>query len=109
MVELKLAHGLDIVMQATVGVPSAPKTFAVRMQESNDRRERIVVVYDIGEVGHGLVAFVGWSAQDGAGVVDGVYRVLPAGICQHFVSQPQADQSTPEDARQPNPYSPSPS
>ena len=82
IVELKLAHGLDVVVQATVGVPGAPEALAMGMQESNDGWEGIVMVYNVGKVGHCLVAFVCRSAQDRASIVDSVYCILPAEVCQ---------------------------
>lgn len=54
----------------------------MRVKEDEGGREIVVVVYHVGEVGHGLSAFVHWGCEGGirgvGGGVDSVDCCLPA-------------------------------
>lgn len=80
--ELEGAQGVDVGVEGGVGVPGGEETGAVGVEEGEGGGEGGVVVYYVGEVGHGFVAFVeGGGEVGGEGVgggVDGVDCCLPA-------------------------------
>ena len=80
--ELQGTEGVDVGVQGSVGVPGGEEAGAVGVQEGERRGQMGVVVYYIGEVGHGFVAFVEGGGEVGGdgigGGVDGVYCCLPA-------------------------------
>lgn len=63
-------------------MPRSKKPLSVSMKEGNGRRKGgVVVVDDVGEVSHGLVALVNTGGQDicgACGRVDSVDCALPA-------------------------------
>ena len=63
-------------------MPGGEEARAVGVEEDKGGREVGVVVDNVGEVGHGLSAFVHWGREDSirgvGGGVDGVNRRLPA-------------------------------
>jgi hypothetical protein len=83
-VEVEEAHGDDVVVQWGVDVPSLEEALAVGVEEGHDRGNfAVVVVDDVGEVGHGFVAFVhrryeGVGSAVRTGGVDDVDGSLPA-------------------------------
>ena len=79
---MKGAEGVDVGVEGGVGVPGGEEAGAVGVQEGEGGGEVRVVVYYVGEVGHGFVTFVeGGGEVGGEGVgggVDGVDCCLPA-------------------------------
>lgn len=80
--QLQRAHGGNVVVQRRINVPGLEEAGAVRMEEGNCGRELVVVVDYVGEVGHGLVAFIYGRGEcvlalGGTGRVNRVYRALP--------------------------------
>lgn len=59
------AQGVDVGVQGGVGVPGREETRAVGVEEGQDVRQRGVVVDDVRQVGHGLVALVGRGGATG--------------------------------------------
>ena len=63
---LETANGVDVVMRWIVRVPSV-EAVSVGVEEDNCRREIIVVIYDVLEIGARLATFifgsVGWCAK----------------------------------------------
>lgn len=63
-------------------MPGGEEARAVGVEEDEGGREVDVVVNNVGEVGHGLSAFIHWRREDSTrgvgGGVDGVNRRLPA-------------------------------
>lgn len=57
-VELQRPHGRYVVVQGSIYMPCHEKAPAMGMQERDGRRELVVVIDQVGKVGHGLVAFV---------------------------------------------------
>lgn len=84
IIEAHMLHGAGIVVQWVIDVPGLPEAIAVGMEECNDLGNLcMVMIDDVGEVGHSFVALVDRRAQGvcsahRAGMVDVVYRVLPA-------------------------------
>ena len=80
--ELEGAEGVDVGVEGGVGVPGGEEAGAVGVEEGEGGGEVGVVVYYVGEVGHGFVTFVeGGGEVGGEGVgggVDGVDCCLPA-------------------------------
>ena len=81
--DLEGPQRVDVVVEGGVGVPGGEEARAVGVQEREGRREAGVVVDDVGEVGHGLAAFVHGGGEGrvrgvGRGGVDGVDGRLPA-------------------------------
>lgn len=82
-VGLKHAHGVDIVVERSVGVPRHVEPGPVGMKEDDGGGESVVMVNDIGQIGHGFMAFVDWGGEDvriGAsflGGIDDVDGALP--------------------------------
>ena len=52
------AQGVDVGVEGGVGVPGGEEAGAVGVKEGESGGEVGVVVYYVGEVGHGFVAFV---------------------------------------------------
>lgn len=83
-IELESAHGCYVIVERGVDVPGHEEAGAVGMEEGDGGGEGVVVVDQVGEVGHGLVAFVQRGGEllgvcDGCfGGVDGVDCALPA-------------------------------
>lgn len=80
--DLEGAQGVDVVVEGSVGVPCVAEAAPVWMDEGEGDGEGGVVVYDVGEVGHGFVAFILWGCEGcvgcGGGGIDGENCVLPA-------------------------------
>lgn len=91
-VELQRAHAGGVVVQRRVDVPGAQEAGAVRVQEGEGRGQRGVVVDDVRQVGHCLVALVHGRGErvrvveGGARRVDDVERALPAGRSKGLVN-----------------------
>ena len=68
-------------MQRSVNVPGLEEPPAMGVKEGDDRGQgSVVVVDDVGQVRHSLVAFIHWRRQSlgrGVGGVDDVYGTLP--------------------------------
>jgi hypothetical protein len=83
-VEVEEAHGDDVVVQWGVDMPRLEKALAVGVEEGHDRGNFAVVVVDnVGEVGHCFMAFVhrryeGVGSEVRTGGVDDVDGSLPA-------------------------------
>ena len=80
--ELEGAEGVDVGVEGGVGVPGGEEAGAVGVEEGEGGGEGRVVVYYVGEVGHGFVAFVEGGGEVGCGEgvgggVDGVDCCLP--------------------------------
>jgi len=79
--ELQRAQSVDIIVKWRVSMPGSEEAIAVRVEEGESRRESVIVVYDVGEVGHGFMAFIHWGCKGAAGVGRRIDRVdcgLPA-------------------------------
>lgn len=78
--EVEGVEGVDVVKIGPSSVPG----MVVRVQESDDGRQAVVVVDDVGQVGHALVAFVrrggmnvGIVGVSGGGDVSSVNEAAP--------------------------------
>lgn len=89
-VELQGSHGGDVVVERRVDVPCEQEARAVGVEEGDGGREVVVVVDEVGEVGHGLMALVEGRFQGVLvgggrfGGIDDVKRTLPPAniLCQ---------------------------
>lgn len=78
--ELECTQGIHIIVKGCIGVPGRQEASPVRVDEHECGGERVVLVDDITEIGHGFMTFVHRSGQNcGRGGVDGVYCSLPTG------------------------------
>ena len=84
--DLEGAQRVDVVVERGVGVPGGEEAGAVGVDEGEGGGEVVVVVDEVGEVGHGFAAFVHGGREGGGCVggrgrrVDGVDGCLPAGV-----------------------------
>lgn len=62
-IELESAHCGDIVVQRCVHMPCQKKPGAMRVEEGDSRGKVFVVVNHVGQIGHGLMAFVEGSRE----------------------------------------------
>lgn len=57
-VKLQRSHGRYVVVQGCIHMPCHKESSAVCMEEGDDRRELVVVIDQVGKIGHRLVAFI---------------------------------------------------
>ncbi len=67
-------------MEWRVGMPASEEAITVRVDQGKSRRQGVIVVYYVGEVGHGFVAFVHRGCEGGSVCrrIDGENCGLPA-------------------------------
>lgn len=90
-IELKSAHCSDIVVQWRIDMPCQKKSGPMRVEEGYGRGKVFVVVDHVGQIGHGLMAFVEGSREHlavvsrDAGRVHDVDRTLPTVFQQRII------------------------
>ena len=91
-IELESAHCVDIVMQRRIDMPCQKESGSMRVEEGYGRGKVFVVVDHVGQIGHGLMAFVEGGrellavrSRNAGGVYD-VDRTLPTVFQQGIIA-----------------------
>lgn len=91
-IELESAHCGDIVVQRRIYMPCQKEPGSMRVEEGDSRGKVLVVVDHVGQIGHGLMAFVEGSREHlavrsrNAGGVHDVDRTLPTVFQQGIIA-----------------------